>query len=156
MARVLHLAEMAIGTVGVFLGFTFLSDNPLLALRIVTGVCVGLVGTLAFVRHVLLHRSDAARLGWHTDRPDWQFEVGFANLAFGSTAFLVAFWQPSFPALFALLCGFSVYLAQAAILHLYRYVTDEHRSPGRLWSSVLGTALFAAMLGVFAVRALRG
>ena len=156
MARLLHFAEMAIGAVGIFLGFYFLSSDPLLALRIVTGTCVGLVGTLAFVRHVLLHQSDAARLGWHTDRPDWQFEVGFANLAFGSTASLVAFWLPGFPAFFVLLCGFSVYLAQAAILHLYRYLTDGQRSPGRLWNSVLGTALFAAMLGIFALSALRG
>lgn len=156
MARLLHLAEMAIGAVGVFSGFYLLSDDPKLALRIVTGSCVGLVGTLAFVRHVLLHRSDAARLGWHTDRPDWQFEVGFANLAFGSTALLVALRLPSFPAFFALLCAYPVYLGQAAVLHLHRYLTDERPSSARLWDSVLGTALFAAMLGILTVRALRG
>jgi hypothetical protein len=156
MALFLHLAGMAIGGVGIFFGFYFLSTNPLKALAIVTGTCVGIVGTLAFVRHVFFHRSNAARLGWQTDHPDWQFEVGFANLAFGITGCLVAFWFPSYPAFFVLLCGYSLYLAQAAMLHLYRYLTDEHRSPARLWRSVLGTALFAAMLGIFAVRAFRG
>jgi hypothetical protein len=147
---------MGIGSIGIFFGFYFLSTHPFRAVGLVTGTCVGIVGILAFVRHVVFHRSDAARLGWQTDRPDWQFEVGFANLAFGLTACLVLFWAPSYPAFFVLLLGYSIYLGQAAALHLYRYLTDEHRSPARLWRSVIGTLLFAAMMAVFAFRAFRG
>ena len=156
MALFLHLAGMAVGGIGIFLGFYFLSSRPLTSLALVTGTCVGVVGILAFVRHVLFYRSDAARLGWETDRPDWQFEVGFANLAFGLMGFTVALCTPSFPAFFVVLLGYSAYLTQAALLHLYRYLTNPERSPALLWRSVIGTLLFAAMMSVFAVRAFRG
>ena len=155
MALALHLAGMAAATVGIFFGFLYLSSEPAKALAIVTGTGVGIVGFLAFLRHVVFHRSDAARLGWQTERPDWQFEVGFANLAFGLLGCTVALWRPSYPAFFVVLLGYSAYLAQAAALHLYRYLTDAERSPARLWRSVIATALFAAMLAVFAVHAFR-
>jgi uncharacterized membrane protein YfcA len=147
---------MAVATLGIFFGFFFLSSQPIQALALVTGTCVGVVGILAFVRHVVFHRSDAARLGWQTDRPDWQFEVGFANLAFGVMGCAVAIWMPGFPAFFVVLLGYSAYLAQSAVLHFYRYLTDPVRSAARLWRSVIPTLLFAAMLAVFAARALRG
>ncbi|MBK6680706.1 MAG: hypothetical protein IPG53_12075 [Ignavibacteriales bacterium] len=54
-----------------------------MALLIVYRYNRGVVGILAFIRHVVFHKSDALRLGWEADRPDWMFEVGFANLAFG-------------------------------------------------------------------------
>ena len=85
MAQLLNLGGMVVGAVGIFIGFYLLQTAPLTALAIVTGTCVGVVGIMAFLRHVVFHREDAARMGWQTDRPDWQFEVGFANLAFGLT-----------------------------------------------------------------------
>jgi len=68
---------MVIGGVGIFFGFYYLARAPQTSLSIVTATTVGIVGVLAFVRHVVFHKSDAARLGWETDRPDWMFEVGF-------------------------------------------------------------------------------
>ena len=156
MAQLLNLGGLVVGAVGIFFGFYLLSSAPLTALAIVTGTCVGVVGILAFVRHVIFHREDAARMGWQTDRPDWQFEVGFANLAFGVPGLLVALWLPSYPAFFVLLLGYALYLGQAAALHLYPLPGDEHRSAARLWRSVIGTSLFAAMMLVFAWRALLG
>ncbi|MEI6072662.1 MAG: DUF6790 family protein [Verrucomicrobiae bacterium] len=156
MALALHLAEIAIATLGIFFGFFHLATDPVKAFALVTGACVGVVGILAFVRHVVFHRSDALRLGWQADRPDWQFEVGFANLAFGVMGCIVALWKPVFLAFFVVLLGYSVYLAQAAVLHLYRYLAGPDRSSARLWHSVIATALFAAMLAGFAARALRG
>jgi hypothetical protein len=156
MAQLLNLGGMAVGAVGIFLGFYFLSSAPLLALALVTGTCVGVVGILAFLRHVVFHRADAARMGWQTERPDWQFEVGFANLAFGLPGLLVALFLPSYPAFFVLLLGYALYLAQAAALHLTRYLTDAKRDPARLWRSVVGTALFAVLMLVFAWRAFLG
>jgi len=52
-----------VGTVGLFLVFYFLGTAPLTSIRIVTLTTVGVVGALAFVRHVLLFHSDAERLG---------------------------------------------------------------------------------------------
>lgn len=156
MVAALSLAGTLVGAAGIFLGFYFLSDDPLRALRIVTGSAVGVVGVLAFLRHVPFHRADAERLGWQTDRPDWQLEVGFANLALGLPALFAALFRPTYPAFFVLLAAYSLYLGQAAALHLYRYLTDGERSRARLWRSVVGTGLFAVMLGVFAFQALRG
>ena len=156
MAQLLNLGGMVVGAVGIFIGFYLLQTAPLTALAIVTGTCVGVVGIMAFLRHVVFHREDAARMGWQTDRPDWQFEVGFANLAFGLTGVVVALWLPSYPAFFVLLLGYALYLGQAAALHLYRYVTAEQRSAARLWRSVIATSLFAVLMLVFAWRALQG
>lgn len=90
MAKLISIAGMVVGAVGIFFGFYFLARAPALALSIVTGTTVGIAGVLAFIRHVVFHRSDAARLGWETDQPDWMFEVGFANLAFGAMGLLTA------------------------------------------------------------------
>ena len=156
MAQLLNLGGMAVGAVGIFIGFYLLANNPFTAVAFVTGTSVGVVGILAFVRHVIFHRADAARMGWQTDRPDWQFEVGFANLAFAVPAVVVVIWLPSYPAFFVLILGYALYLAQAAALHLYRYLTDENRSAARLWRSVIGTSLFAVLMLVFAYRAFLG
>ena len=38
---------------------------------------------LAWFRHFIFYKDDAKRLGWETEHPDWMWEVGFANGAFG-------------------------------------------------------------------------
>lgn len=155
MAGALQIAGMAIATLGIFFGFYFLGSHPRTSIEIVTTTCVGIVGFLAFVRHVVFHRADAERLGWQTERPDWQFEVGFANLAFAIMGGLAAFGSPDFKVHGVILLGYAVYLFQAAMLHLYRHVTDEKSSTARLWRSVVPTLLYAGMMTYFAVFALR-
>lgn len=154
MAGWLNLAGMVIGGLGIFFGFYYLPAAPGTALAIVTVTGVGVVGLLAFVRHVFFHRSDAERLGWQTDRPDWAFEVGFANLAFGLMGFLAGLGARDTTAPAFVLLGYSLYLFQAALLHLYRYFTDAQRSHARLWRSVLATFLYVGMMTFFAMHAL--
>ena len=154
MAKWINLASMVIGAAGIFLGFYYLGDDPLMALRIVTATTVGVVGVLAFVRHVIFHKSDAERLGWQTDRPDWMFEVGFANLAFGFMGLLAITPVLGKEAQIVVLLGYALYLAQAALLHGYRYFTDAVRSPARLWRSTIATLLYAGMMIFFALSAL--
>lgn len=154
MAQVLSYTAMAIGGVGIFCGFYFLSAAPGTSIAIVTVTTVGLVGILAFVRHVVFFRSDAERLGWQTDRPDWMFEVGFANLAFGLMGCWAGLATMDLKLCGVVLGGYGLYLFQAAMLHLYRYLTDERRSPARLWRSVIATLAYAGMMAFFAVRAL--
>jgi hypothetical protein len=60
-------------------------------LQIVAPTAVGFVGLLAFVRHFIFHKSDAKRLGWESTRPEFQYEVGFANLGFALVAFFSYF-----------------------------------------------------------------
>jgi hypothetical protein len=153
MAKLLGIVGMAIGTIGLFFGFFYLSNEPAIAVNIVVATSVGAVGILAFVRHVIFHKSDAKRLGWETERPDWMFEVGFANLAFGFMGFLAVFANWASPSAIVVMLGYSLYLLQAGILHGYRYFTDTLRVPARLWRSCIATILFSGMTAIFAVLA---
>lgn len=151
MASVISIISMLAGTAGIFFGFYYITEQPILALRIVTFSTVGVVGVLSFVRHVIFYKSDMKRLGWETDKPDWMFEVGFANLAFGFTGTLSALANWSKDAQILVLAGYAIYLLQAGILHGYRYFTDNVKSPARLWRSCLATLLYVIMMGYFAV-----
>jgi hypothetical protein len=152
MAGILTYIGMATGSVGLFFGFYFLSINPAFSLRVVTFTTVGIVGILAFVRHVIYHKSDAKRLGWETDRPDWMFEVGFANLAFGLMGVFSVTWNQTVNTQAIILGGYAMYLFQAAILHGYRYFTDTQKSPARLWRSCIATLLYAGFMAFFAIK----
>ena len=150
MAKLVTIFSMLPGVIGIYLGFYYLSAAPKTSLAIVTFTTVGITGEIAFVRHVIFHKADAKRLGWETDRPDWMFEVGFANLAFGFMGLLSVFRHWGAEAQSLVLLGYAVYLFQAAVLHGYRYFTDEKKSPARLWRSCLTTLLYAGMMAYFA------
>lgn len=154
MSKYISIISMLIGTIGIFFGFFYLGNSPDKSLSIMVLSTVGIVGVLAFVRHVIFHKSDAKRLGWETERPDWMFEVGFANLAFGLAALLAVGLKNAFTAQAIILLGYALYLFQAACLHGYRYFTDKEKSPARLWRSFLSTLLYAGMMGFFALNAL--
>jgi hypothetical protein len=153
MASIVNILGMLVGTIGLFLGFYFLADTPETAFTIVTVTTVGIVGVLAFVRHVIFFRSDTARLGWQTDRPDWVFEVGFANFAFGAMGLAAGLAPLGTKVQAVVILGYAFYLFQAAALHFYRYLTDAERSPARLWRSVVAALLFAGMMTFFGGRA---
>ena len=142
------------GLLAFFLGFYYLGESPQTSLGIVTVTTVGIVGLWAFVWHVIFHKSDAKRQGWETERPDWMFEVGFANLAFGCVGLrsVLAGWGVR--AQVVALLGYAIYLFQASILHGYRYFTDEQKSAARLWRFCIPTLLFAGMMTFFAMAAL--
>ena len=84
---------------------------------VVTPTAVGLVGLLAFLRHFVFHHSDAQRLGWESAKPQFQYEVGFANLAFALVAFLAYLGGWSVGAQVVVVLGYGLYLLQAALLH---------------------------------------
>lgn len=151
MAALIGTISMLTGSIGIFMGFYYLSSAPEKAYTIVSFSTVGVVGVLAFIRHVIFHKSDARRLGWETDRPDWMFEVGFANLAFGSMGIAAAFYFKLTEVQTIVLFGYAIYLLQAAILHGYRYFTDTKKSPARLWRSCISTLVYAGMLMFFAL-----
>jgi hypothetical protein len=154
MAGFINTVGMLVGAIGIALGSYYLPIKPDMALGITVVTTVGIVGVLAFVRHVIFHKSDAKRLGWETERPDWMFEVGFANLAFGFVGFLTVLGGWGTRAQVVVLLGYALYLAQAAMLHGYRHFTDAKKSPARLWRSCLATLLYAGMMIFFALDAL--
>ena len=152
MAGILGYLGMMIGSIGLFFGFYYLSRDPSASLSVVTFTTVGIVGILAFVRHVIFHKSDAKRLGWETDRPDWMFEVGFANLAFGIMGVLSVTLNQVSGTQAMILIGYAIYLFQAAALHGYRYFTNTHKTPSRLWRSCIATLLYAGLMAFFGIR----
>ena len=154
MVKWISIAGYVAVSVGIFMGFYYLGQDVERSLAIVTVMTVGVEGVLGFARHYFFYKADAKRLGWETDRPDWMWEVGFANLGFGAMGILAvaAGWGVKAQAL--VLLGYSLYLFQAAMLHLYRYLTDEKRSPARLWRAVMLTLLIVVMMAFFAIYAL--
>jgi hypothetical protein len=124
IAWVLHILELVAGVLGLGVGVSRLPDAAS-ALAVATPTAVGLVGLLAFLRHFVFHESDAKRLGWESGRPEFQYEVGFANLAFALVALLAYFGGWGIGAQAAVLLGFGLYLLQAALLHTWQSVRGE-------------------------------
>ncbi len=147
MLKLLVFLRYTIVFCAVFLGF-FFASQPDLALKIVSLGMVGAVGILSFITHVPLHKADAARLGWKTERPDWQFEVGFANLSFGLASILAAFWCGGMRVV--LIC-YAIYLLQAAILHGYRALSVKPVELARLFRSSFLTLIYSVFMIYFAV-----
>jgi hypothetical protein len=152
IAWVLHILELIAGIFGVGVGIWRLPDAAS-ALAIVTPTAVGLVGLLAFVRHFLFHQSDAKRLGWESNRPEFQYEVGFANLAFALVAFLAYFGGWAVAAQVAVVLGYGLYLLQTALLHTWQSVYGEGRLR-RLLRSALPALVFSLLMIYLAVEAM--
>ena len=156
-ASLLMAATMAISMVGIFIGIFFLFLNIDIAVRIAAVVLVGCVGIISFVRHSIYYQSDQIRMGWRQDHPEFQLEVGYANLAIGLWALVaVAFnWG-------TLACGLTIaiyatYLLCALFLHVFEAHAWEdlhipaHRS--RAIRSVVSTGFFVFVLIGFALIA---
>ena len=154
IARALHVMELFAGIVGVWIGLWRLPD-AVSALGVVTPTAVGLVGLLAFVRHFVFHESDAKRLGWESGRPEFQYEVGFANLAFALVAFLAYFGGWGVGARVAVVSGFGLYLSQAALLHAWQSVRGRG-GLRRFLRSALPALVFGLLMMYLAIRGMIG
>ncbi len=117
---------------------------------------VGALGVISFVRHALLHRSDAARMGWDLGRRNnFQLEVGMANLAWGLAAIgAVAFgWGVRAEATITLV--FAIYLLQAFVLHVVsKFDGSEERHGAASWVPTLATLALTIALAYYAIAAL--
>ena len=152
IAWVLHILELVAGILGLGVGVSRLPDAAS-ALAIVTPTAVGLVGLLAFIRHFVFHESDAKRLGWESTGAEFQYEVGFANLAFALVAFLAYFGGWVAAAQVAVVLGYGLYLLQAALLHTWQSVRGEGRLR-RLLQSALPALVFSLLMIYLAVDAM--
>ena len=152
VAWVLHILELISGIFGVSVGFLRLPDAAS-ALQIVAPIAVGLVGLLAFVRHFVFHESDAKRLGWESTRPEFQYEVGFANLGFALVAFFAYFGGWGVAAHVVVVLGYGLYLLQSAMLHVWKSVGGEG-GLHRFLQSALPTLVFSLLMIYLAIRAM--
>ncbi|MEX0990689.1 MAG: DUF6790 family protein [Actinomycetota bacterium] len=126
---------------GVAIGVGAAARSSVRGLEIVTLWGVGSLGILSFVRHSILHASDAARMGWsHGRRNEFQIEVGFANLAIGLVAAAAVVWRWGVAAQAAVTIVYAIYLLLAAVLHVISIIgRTEERSARAAWLSALAT-----------------
>ncbi|HEX37627.1 MAG TPA: hypothetical protein ENG70_02030 [Candidatus Cloacimonetes bacterium] len=153
MALGIAIIRILLVALAIFLGFFFLPDVAR-SIDIILLLAVAVIGILSFFSHVVFHKQDAKRLGWQTERPDWQFEVGFANLAIGLVA-LVAYilsWGLTTKASIVLIYG--LYLLQAAILHTIRAIQYHDTNIQHLIMSVFSAIIFSGYLTIFGIIAL--
>ena len=142
-AAILMYATYVTGGVGIFLGFLGLSASPP-TLRWAALVGVGLSGVLSFVRHSVVHRSDAARMGWDLGRRDnFQIEVGLANLAWGLLAILVAVLDWGLRAAASSFLVFGFYLVLVAVMLATSRSQDGTARP---WGGIALMGGFGAVL----------
>ncbi len=138
--------------IGILAGIFFLFVSVDTAVRITAALLVGIVGFLTFLRHSLFYKSDQIRMGWRQDRPEFQLEVGYANLAIGFWAFVAAALNWGTLACGIALVIYGTYLLCALFIHVREansfedLHTPAHRQ--RVVRSVMTTVLFVvALLG---------
>jgi hypothetical protein len=143
------------GGVGVALAFYAIGDDSKLALTYLTVAYAVVIGLLSWVRHVLTWKEDAARLA-ADDQPNpfFQWEVGFANGAFGIAGLLAVVLDWGVAAMAAVVLGYALYLLQAALLNGRRYFSGQSRTAARLWGSLVGNGALAVLVIVIAFWAL--
>ena len=138
--------------VAYYLYFHWSDARP--AIEIILLTCVAFNGIISFISHVIFHKSDARRLGLESANPGFQFEVGFANLAIGLGALFSLVFHWGVAANVAIIICYALYLLQAIMLHLYRFIKREKSDAGYLWGSVIFASLYIANMLFFAVAGL--
>ncbi len=155
-ASLLMGATMVVTMIGIFIGIFLFFINIDIAVRTAAAVLVGIVGIISFLRHSVYYESDQLRMGWRQDHPEFQLEVGYANLTLGIWALVAA------AAGWILVCGimlaaYATYLLCALLLHLSQARARDgpqdpaHRS--RVMKSVASTGFFVLALIAFALIA---
>ena len=141
------LATMA----GVFIGIFLLFVDADLAVRIAVVLLVGVVGVLSWLRHTVYYSSDQARMGWEQEHPQFQMEVGYANLAIGVVALAAAGLSWGMLAYAISFFTYGLYLLGALAIHVGEY-RAKPSSRGRM--SIINTAFFVVVLFGFGAFAL--
>jgi hypothetical protein len=155
IAHIIAILRIAAGTAGLFFGYYELFDDNLeAALDIITVTSVGVVGLLSFAGHLIFHKSDARRLGWESDKPYYQYEVGFAHLAFALIALFTYFGNWGIAAKVLTVLGYTLYLIQVGILYTWRCFS-EHKVFSRYFlRHAIATLVYDALMIYFVARAM--
>lgn len=149
----LFLATMFATAAGIFLGIFLLFVNPAEAVLLALVVLVGVVGVLSFFRHTVYYRSDQACMGWSPDHPQFQMEVGCANLAIGVMALASAVLSWGMTAAAVSFFTYGLYLLGALAVHV-RDIRMEPSLRKKKMPSIVNTGLFVVFLFLFGAVAL--
>lgn len=150
MVKLVSYLRYALGGAGLYFAFSQLAASPAEAVATATLYTVGAVGILSFVSHALLHEGDAKMIGFSSKTPSFQFEVGFANLAFGVVALISYVDGWGIRANTTLLLAYSLYLLQAGILHFAESRRKKKMSQTNLIRAMVTFAYSGAMLYIAA------
>jgi len=153
IAGILFKTTIILSMAGIAISIFFYFVDDELAFRTAAAILVGLVGIISFIRHSVYFRSDQARMGWHQEHPEFQLEVGYANLAIGIVALLAAGLNWGSLAYGMTLLTYGLYLLCALLLHGYEafHVTQLRK---RAMKSVMNTGIFVVFLFIFAFFAI--
>ena len=153
IAHIIAILRIAIGTAGLFFGYYELFDNNLeAALDIITVTSVGVVGLLSFAGHLIFHKSDARRLGWESEKPYYQYEVGFAHLAFALIAFFSYFGNWGIASKILTILGYTLYLLQVGILYTWRCLSENRIFSRYFLRHSVSTLVYVALMIYFLTR----
>ncbi len=150
-SRLVMIITYLIGGIGLAIGFGTVRETPA-ELSLTCLLSVGAVGVLSFVRHSLMHRSDATRMGWdYGIRNNFQIEVGIANLAWGIVAILAVILGWGLEVESALMLTLGIYITSVAVMKAFISGGQSRRLGPILGASVFGLALlYMGILGMAA------
>lgn len=112
-------------------------------------VSVTLSGLIGFAGHVFASDKIAGRIGWPQGSP-FQKELGFAELGFGLSGILCAFFPAPFKA--AVIVAISPLFLGAAVIHIHEMQNKGNFHPSNV-SSILPDLLLPITLSALAVPA---
>ena len=137
----------AVGAGGIGIAFSTIFD-PEPDLRWAVLLAVGLAGILSFVRHSLLHRADAARMGWDmgTTNP-FQIEVGLANLAWGVFAVIAVVLSWGLAVYSAAFLVFGFYMVAVT---LFKLLLASRGARGE-WVASISAGSFGVLLTIIGI-----
>jgi len=145
------IATYIVGGIGLAIGVSSVNRDPA-ELSMSCLLAVGAVGVMSFVRHALLHRSDAARMGWdYGRRNNFQIEVGIANLAIGVVALLAVILDWGLAVESATFLVLGVYIAAVSVLKVSSSVERRERRRAIVSSAAFGAVLlYVGVVGMSA------
>jgi hypothetical protein len=153
IAHIIATLRIAAGAIGLFFGYYDLFGNNLdSALNTITITAVGIVGLLSFVGHLIFHKINARRLGWESDKPYYQYEVGFAHLAFALIAFFTYFGNWDLEAKALTVLGYTIYLLQVGILYTWRCISENRIFTSYFLRHAISTLGYVGLMFYFAAR----
>jgi hypothetical protein len=156
IAHIIATLRIITGTTGLYLGYSELFNNNLIAaLDTITTTAVGFVGLLSFSGHLIFHKSDAKRLGWESDKPYYQFEVGFAHLSFALIAFFAYFGNWGLAAKVLTVLGYTIYLLQIGILYIWRCFSEHGIFSRYFVRHAISTMVYVALMFYFVATVMR-
>jgi hypothetical protein len=150
-SRLVMISTYLVGGIGLATGFGTVHQTPA-ELSLTCLLSVGAVGVLSFVRHSLMHRSDAARMGWdYGVRNNFQIEVGIANLAWGIVAILAVILGWGLAVESALVLTLGIYITSVALMKAFISGGQSRQLGPILGASAFGLALlYLGILGMAA------